>query len=96
VNGGEESVLVEAVDSIKNRADDGNRVVLSKLSLCEDTVKELSAGGEVERKVRFCARLEALVKLDLGWVRMSWVGTERETDRRCLSRRWLRFPLFFS
>jgi len=56
----------------------GDRVVLSKLSVCEDTVKELSAGGEVERKVIFCARLEALVKFDMGWVRMTWVGTERE------------------
>jgi len=50
-------VLMEAVDSIKNRVDDG-----------EDAVKELSAGGEFERKVIVCARLKSLVKFDLGWV----------------------------
>ena len=50
-------VLVEAVDSIKNRVDDG-----------EDAVKELSASGEFQRKVIVCARLEALVKFDLGWI----------------------------
>ena len=64
-------VLVEAVDSIENRANHSDRVVLSEVSLCEDTVKEFSAGGEFKRKVLFCARLEALVKLDLGWVRLS-------------------------
>ena len=74
-------VLMEAVDSIENRANDSDRVVLGKLSLCEDTVKELSAGGEFERKVMFCAQLEALVKLGLGWARISWVGRER--DRQC-------------
>jgi len=39
--------------------------VLGKLALCEDAVKELSAGGEFEGEVIFCAQLEALVKLDL-------------------------------
>ena len=56
-------MLVEAVDSIvgsiENRADDINGVVPSKLSLCEDTVEELSAGGELERKGLFCAQLKA-------------------------------------
>jgi len=60
-------VLMEAVDGIEDRADDSDGVVLGKLALCEDTVL-------------FCARLEALVKLDLGWVRFRWVGTKRETD----------------
>jgi len=45
-------MLMEAVDSIENRADDGGRVVLSKLALCEDTVKELSAGSEFEKTPR--------------------------------------------
>jgi len=49
-----------------------------KIALYEDTVKELSVGGGFERKVLFCARLKALVKLDLGWVRMSWVRRERQ------------------
>ena len=59
---------MEVVGSIENRADDSDGVVLGKLALCKDVVKELSAGGEFERKVLFCARLKALVKLDLGWV----------------------------
>jgi len=46
VNGGEESILVEAVHGIKNRADDSDDVMLTKLALCEDAVKELSSGGE--------------------------------------------------
>jgi len=36
--------------------------MLGKLALCEDAVKELSAGGKFKREVAFCARLEALVK----------------------------------
>jgi len=85
-------VLMEAVDGIEDRADDSDGVVLGKLALCEDTVL-------------FCARLEALVKLDLGWVRFRWVGTKRETDDvgggqghrggQSLSRRWFRFSLVF-
>ena len=55
MNGGEESVLVEAVDGIKNRADDSDRIVLSKLALCEDVAKELSTGNKFERKVIFRA-----------------------------------------
>ena len=47
-------VLVEVVDSIENRADDSGRVVLGKLDLCEDTVKELSAGGRKKGNV-LCA-----------------------------------------
>ena len=47
------------------RCRDSDRVVLGKLALCEDAVKELSAGGEFEGEVIFCAQLEALVKLDL-------------------------------
>ena len=41
--------------------------MLGKLALCEDTVKELSADGELERKVLFFVRLKALIELDLGW-----------------------------
>jgi len=59
---------VEVVDGIEDRANDSDRIVLGKLALCEDTVKELSAGGEFERKVLFCTRLKVLVELDLGWV----------------------------
>jgi len=64
----DDAMAVRAADSTENRANDSDRVVLRKLALCEDTVKELSAGGELERKVIFCARLKALVELDLGWV----------------------------
>ena len=63
-------MLVEAVDSIKNRADDRDLANGKFIQHDADTVKELSAGGEVERKVIFCARLKVLVKLDLGWVRL--------------------------
>ena len=74
-------VLMEVVDSIENRADHSDGVVFSKLSLCEDAAKELSTGNKFERKVLFCAWLEALVKFDLGWVRMSWVAQrDRQTD----------------
>jgi len=63
MNKGEKSVLevsvddvmlVDVVNSIENRADDSGRVVLGKLDLCEDAVKELSAGGEFERNI-LCA-----------------------------------------
>jgi len=77
---GDESVLVEVVDDIKNRADDSDGVVLTKLVLCEDVVKELSSGGEFKGEIEFCARLEVLVRLDC-LVRLSWAS--REKDRRC-------------
>ena len=48
-------VPVEVVDSIKDGADNNNRIVLGKLALCEDAVKELSAGGKFEGEVIFCA-----------------------------------------
>jgi len=75
----DDAMVVKVVNTIENGADHSDRIVLGKLFLCEDTVKELSASGEFERKVIFCARLEALVKLDLCRVRMSWGGRERRT-----------------
>jgi len=53
-------VLVEVVDDIKNRANDSDRVVLTKLALCEDAVKELPSGCEFKGEVVFCARFEDL------------------------------------
>ena len=59
-----DAVVEEVVDGIEDGADDG--VVVSKLALCEDAVKELFAGGELKEKAVFCARLKALLKLHLG------------------------------
>ena len=62
----ERSILEVSVDDIiEDRADDDDDDMLGKLALCEDAVKELSAGGKFKRGVVICARLEALVKLDL-------------------------------
>ena len=49
----DDAMAAEVVDSIENRADHSDHVMLNKLSLCEDTVKELSASGEFERKIIF-------------------------------------------
>ena len=84
-------MLVEVIDDIKNRADDSDGVVLTKLALCEDAVKELSSGGEFKGEVVFCARFEALVRLDC-LDRLKWASGEK--DRQCWggrskSIRWL-------
>jgi len=55
---GKQTYLKSLDDSVVVKAVDG--VVLGKLALCENTVKEPSAGGELKREVVFCARLEAL------------------------------------
>ena len=62
----DDPVAVEVVDGIENRADDNNSIVLCKLALCEDAVKQLSTSGKFKREIVFCTRLKALVKLDLG------------------------------
>ena len=54
-----ESMLVEVVDDIESGMSDGDPIVFNKLAFCMDAVK-----GEVI----FCARLEVLVKIDLGWL----------------------------
>jgi len=60
-------MVVEVVDSIKDRANDADRVVFGKVALCEDVVN---------------ARIKVLVKLDLkGQTRRS--GEHRERYRRC-------------
>ena len=41
-----DSMVVKAVDGVGN---DGDGVVLCRLSLCEDAVKGLSAGGKLKR-----------------------------------------------
>jgi len=45
----DDSMVVKAVDGVENGADDGDGVVLGRLSLCEDAVKGLSAGGKLKR-----------------------------------------------
>jgi len=40
------AVAVEVVSGIENRADDDDNIVLGKLALCEDTVKQLSASSK--------------------------------------------------
>ena len=62
----DDAVAVKVVDGIENRADDNNSVVLCKLVLCKDAVKELSTSGEFKREIVLCKRLKTLVKLDLG------------------------------
>ena len=42
--------MVEAVDGIKSGVGDGDSVMLGKLALCEDAVKELSASGELKKR----------------------------------------------
>jgi len=74
----EDAMAVEVVSGIENRVDDNNSVVLCKLALCEDAVKQLSTSGKFKGEIVFCTRLKALVKLDLGWVRMKWVSKERD------------------
>jgi len=44
--------------------DDG--IVLGKLALCKDAIKELSTCGELKGEAVFCARLKTLLKFDLG------------------------------
>jgi len=43
------SMVVKAVDGIENRADDGDSVMLGRLSLCKDVVKWLSANSKLKR-----------------------------------------------
>jgi len=62
-----ESMLVEVVDDIESGTDDDDPIVFNKLAFCMDVVKKLSACGKLKGEVIFCARLEVLVKLDLGW-----------------------------
>ena len=62
----DDPVAVKVVDGIENRADDNNSVVLCKLALCEDAIKELSTSGKFKGEIVFCTRLKALIKLDLG------------------------------
>jgi len=62
----DDAVAVEVVNGIENRADDNNSVVLGKLALCEDAVKQLSTSGKFKGEIVFCARLKALIKFDLG------------------------------
>jgi len=61
----DDAVAVKAVDGIENRADDNNNIVLGKLALREDAVKQLSASSKFKGEIVFCTRLKALVKLDL-------------------------------
>jgi len=42
-------MVVKAVDGVENGADDGDDVMLGRLSLCEDAVKELPTGGKLKR-----------------------------------------------
>ena len=58
----DDAVAVKVVNCIKNRADDDDNIVLSKLALCEDAVKQLSASSKFKGEIVFCTRL----KLDLG------------------------------
>jgi len=76
----EDAMAVEVVSGIENGADDDDNIVLGKLALREDAAKQLSASSKFKGEIVFCTRLKALVKLDLGWVRMKWVSKER--DRR--------------
>jgi len=46
-----ESVLVEIVDGIEDRADDGEHVVLGKLAFSDDAVKEISSGCRLKAEV---------------------------------------------
>jgi len=46
----DDAAVVEAVDGIKSGVGDGDGVMLDKLALCEDAVKELSASGELKKK----------------------------------------------
>ena len=62
----DDAVAIEVVDGIENRADDNNSIVLGKLALCKDAVKELSTSGKFKREIVLCTRLKTLVKLDLG------------------------------
>ena len=52
-----ESMLVEVVNDIEGRTDDGDPIVFNKLAFCTDAVKELSAGGKLKGEVIFCVRL---------------------------------------
>ena len=45
----DDSMVVKAADGVENGADDGDGVVLGRLSLCEDAVKGLSTGGKLKR-----------------------------------------------
>jgi len=58
-------VEVSVDDSIEDRADDDDDVMLGKIARCEDAVKELFTCGKFKREVVVCVRLEALEKLDL-------------------------------
>jgi len=58
----DDAVAIEVVDGIENRADDNNSVVLCKLALCKDAVKELSTSGKFKREIVLCTRLKTLVK----------------------------------
>ena len=51
----DDAVTVEVVDGIENRADNSNSVVLGKLALCEDSIKELTASSKFKGEIVFCA-----------------------------------------
>jgi len=64
----DDAVAVNVVNGTKNRADDDDNIMLGKLALCEDAVKQLPASSKFKGEIVFYARLKALVKLDLGLV----------------------------
>jgi len=62
----DDAVAVKVIDGIKDGPCDNDSVVLCEFSFCEDSSKQLSGNSKFKGEIVFCARLKALVKLDLG------------------------------
>jgi len=59
------AVAVEVVDGIENGVDDSNSVVLCKLALCEDAVKQLSATNKFKGERHDVGVVKAGEEVDL-------------------------------
>jgi len=51
----DDAVAVKVVDGIKDGPYDNHRIVLGKLALCEDSIKELTASSKFKGEIVFCA-----------------------------------------
>jgi len=51
----DDAVAVKVVDGIKSGPYDNHRIVLGKVALCEDSIKELTASSKFKGEIVFCA-----------------------------------------
>jgi len=101
----DDAVAVKVVDYIKDGLYDNHRIMLGKVALCEDSIKELSASSRVRGEIVFYARLRTLViKLNLGLgqdelgsqeMRRTMLGWSRPERRSISVQKLASFPFTF-